>query len=106
MEKKLQILLIGSRQGLKNIVNKLDRAESDENEIIFVTLTYGSDTEKLRQLTAADYRKYIKAFTRALLNKYKDFDIFGITRFEFKKRFLGHFHLVIYNVYIYTLQRD
>jgi hypothetical protein len=48
MEKKLQILLIGSRQGLKNIVNKLDRAESDENEIIFVTLTYGSDTEKLR----------------------------------------------------------
>ena len=64
---------------MKNVVNKLDRAESDENEIIFVTLTYGSDTEKLRQLTAADYKKYIKAFIRALLNKYKDFDIFGIT---------------------------
>ena len=87
-----------SRQGLKNVVNKLDRAELDENEIIFVTLTYGSDTEKLRQLTAEDYKKHIKAFTRALINKYKDFDIFGITRFEFQKRLVGHFHLVIYNV--------
>ncbi len=87
-----------ARNSLRDIVNKLDRAELNHNEILFITLTYDGDTEKNLKLTAEDYNKHIKAFMRVLINKYKDRDFFAISRFDLQKRLVGHQHVVAYNI--------
>ena len=82
-----------SRRRLLRLCASFDKATIDQKQVLFATLTYGSDDRAL-SWTWEDYKRHLNNFLTQLRKKYgKTF--FGIWRVEWQKRGVGHFHLVL-----------
>ena len=81
-----------SRRRLLRLCARMDRS-IDQNQVLFLTLTYGSDKKAL-SWTWTDYKRHLNNFNNRLRRKFGQ-TFFGLWRIEWQKRGVGHFHMVI-----------
>lgn len=86
---------IGSGRRMQIFVGRIDRNKIPENEIRFGTLTFGSNTEVLRTYTAKEYKRPLDIFIKQV--RYHHQDTFGVWKFEWQDRLVGHFHMILFN---------
>jgi len=85
-----------SRQSRRRLLSKcasFDRSTIDDKQVLFATLTYGSDKKALAW-SWSDYKRHLNHFLTVLRQKF-DKKVFGLWRIEWQKRGVGHFHLVL-----------
>lgn len=86
---------IASARRMQIEVGRIDRNKIPENEIRFGTLTYGSNTEILRTYGQEEYKKHLDIFIKQVRRHHSY--TFGVWKFEWQRRLVGHFHMILFN---------
>ena len=92
-----------SRNRLLWLCGSLDRSEIDPKETLFITLTYPSQIIvengkeiKVQDIDGKTYKKHLNHFVVRLKQKHPN--VFGLVRFEFQKRGVGHYHVCLFGL--------
>lgn len=92
-----------ARNRLLWLLASLDKCSIDPKETLFVTLTYPGAfiIEKNREIKVEDidgklYKKHLNHFITLLRQKHPN--VFGIIRFEWQERQVGHYHLCLFGL--------
>jgi len=92
-----------ARNRLLWLLASLDKAQINPKEILFATLTYPGKfvIEKGREIPVEDidgklYKKHLNHFITLLRQKHPN--VFGVIRFEWQQRGVGHYHLCLFGL--------
>ena len=97
-----------SRFNLMKTLHQIDRQLANENEVIFVGLTYDEDGELRTNTTGKEYKRHLELFTKWLERKHpKCFGVWkwelGVERYKKFGHWVGHWHLIVFGISWYEL---
>jgi len=92
-----------ARNRLLWLLASLDKCQLDAKEVLFCTLTYPAKfvVEKGREIAVDDidgktYKKHLNHFITLLRQRHPK--VFGVIRFEWQQRGVGHYHLCLFGL--------